>query len=115
MNLDAYCQQLTLQVFEHGHDQIMSVDDLKTWTFGFSSPTGYWEIRLSEVKAAFATGEWREDTSLKSTYEALGGKTPLTAITRLPPKHVVAALFGLRIAAAIQEGERLRAAPKAEA
>jgi hypothetical protein len=42
-------------------------------------------------------------------FKELGGKTPLQAMTRVPPPDEFAQLYSVSIKKAIAEGERLRA------
>ncbi len=105
MTFKEYLHQVTVEVSKHGRDVCVPCDEPQAMPVGFSSPDGVFQIGINMIKAHFATGEWREDVDLQAAYAAMGGKTPLRAMTRLPSKDVVAALMGEALSRAIAEGE----------
>ena len=91
MTLDQFLRQVTLQVWEHGWDQLHLVPDLEQKWVGFNSPTGEWHLAIEAIRVALEEGGPRlSATDLAQKYET-------------------------RLRAAVQEGERLRAAQKARA
>ncbi len=106
---DSFLKHLTAEVRRHGREAIKDAEDPGALLVGFKSPTGIWQIGLDVLKEEFSKGRpWRENTSVMETYKKLGGKTPIQAMTRVPPPDEFAKLYSFSVRKAMAEGERLR-------
>jgi len=56
MTLDQFLRQVTLQVWQHGWDQLRLVPDPTHAHVGFSSPTGEWHLALDAIRVALEEG-----------------------------------------------------------
>lgn len=106
-NYKEYLNILTAQTRKYGRDSLCCADDIPALVLGFSSPDDTYIIGINMVKKHFQ-GEWRVNSDLIKRYHQFGGKTELTAMTRLPPQATLVSLIFEATKAAIVEGERLR-------
>lgn len=104
-DLDAYTQAIYEQARKHGAAALQSKDykDYKAWDLrvGFTSPDGWWAIRLQTIKSHYA-----RNRPLQQTESPQAG---VVAFSRLPPRAQMALDFGTRVQKAKNDGDAARA------
>jgi hypothetical protein len=107
MTFQEYLDRIREQVGKYGKGAMQFVSEPSSLQMGFRSPEGSFLVGLSQIKAHFQTDTWREHSEVVAFYQKVGGQTPLTAMTRLPPTAELIRLISESLRNALTEGDLL--------